>query len=133
MKISTNQYAKALYETTHDKKHEEINDVVGNFIKMLVKNNQIKLAPKIIENFKKIWNKELGIIKAEVTSRGKLSEELEHKLKSYIKEKYNAEKVEINNKIDQAIKGGVIIQVGDEVLDGSIAGQLRNLKSSLEK
>jgi len=128
MKVTPTQYAKALYEITKDKSHQEIDGVVANFLQVLIKKNQTKFAPKIIGSFKKIWNKEGGIVEAEVISMHKLEDSQIHKIESYIKEKYQADKVVINNKIDENIKGGVIIKVGDEVLDGSIAGQLRELK-----
>jgi len=133
MKVTPAQYAKTLYEITRDKKHAEIDAIVGNFFQLLRKSNQIKLAPKVIKSFNDIWNKEENTVEALVITREKLNETLEHKLQSYIKEKYKAEKVIIKNKVDEDIKGGVIIKVGDEILDGSIAGQIRNLKNNLSK
>jgi len=133
MKISATQYAKALYEATKDKKHQEIDVAVSNFFNILVKSNQSKLAPKIMASFKKIWNKEEGIVEAEVITRNKIQDTITKQIEKFIKEKYKAEKVVIINKVDENIKGGVIIKVGDEVLDGSIANQLRNLKNNLSK
>jgi len=131
MKITPTQYAKTLYEITKGKNHQEIDGMVSGFFQLLRKNNQIKLVPKVIKSFNDIWNKEENIVEAEVITREKLSETLEHKLKNYIKDKYQAEKVLINNKVDENIKGGVIIKVGDEVLDGSISAQLADLKKQL--
>jgi len=37
----------------------------------------------------------------------------------------------LKNIIDESIKGGVILRVGDEILDGSIAGRLNDLKKIL--
>ena len=50
-----------------------------------------------------------------------------------MKEKYKAKEVVIKNKIDENIKGGIIIKVGDEIVDASISGKLRSFKSSLDK
>jgi F-type H+-transporting ATPase subunit delta len=133
MKISSKQYAGALYEATKNKEHREIDVAVLNFFNILVKSNQLKVAPKIIGSFKKIWNKEEGIVEAEVITRVEIEKGELRKVESYIKERYKAEKVVIINKIDENIKGGVIIKIGDEVLDGSIANQLRNLKNNLSK
>ena len=38
-----------------------------------------------------------------------------------------------NNIIDKNIKGGIIIKVGDEVLDGSVSAQLKRLEKELVK
>ena len=38
----------------------------------------------------------------------------------------------VNYKVDPAILGGVTIRVGDRVLDGSVSGQLQDLRTSLQ-
>jgi F-type H+-transporting ATPase subunit delta len=132
MKITPNQYAKTLYELTLDKSQSEIGDVIAEFAKLLAKKNQTKLLPKIIEKFTAIWNKENGIVEAEVMSARKLESHQVHKVESYLKKKYEAKKVLINNVVNESIKGGIIIRVGDEVMDGSVSRQLQNLRKKLE-
>lgn len=133
MRITTNQYAKSLYELTADKSQADIDGVVANFLKVLQKNRRMKLASKIIEKFAEIWNKKNGIIEAEITSRELLSGEVRTKVRTYLRTKYQAKEVVISNRIDSNIKGGIVIKVGDEILDGSVARQLRELKSILVK
>lgn len=133
MKIKEAQYAKTLYALTKDKDQKEIDGVVSGFLKLLIKNNQIKLASKIIQKFNEIWNAGEGIVEAEITSTHKLESAQLHKIESYLKEKYDSKKVLINNKVDESIKGGIIIKVKDEILDGSIANQLKMLKTNLSK
>jgi F-type H+-transporting ATPase subunit delta len=133
MKITANQYAKTLFEITADKTKQEIDAVVANFLKVLIKNRKIKLATKIIEKFSEIFNKENGIVEAEVTTKSDMGQATSDKIKKFIKEKYKTEKVEINNVIDEKIQGGIIIRVGDEVMDASISNQLKNLKIQLAK
>lgn len=131
MKITATQYAKTLYELTESKSQKEIDIIVANFIKLLNQKRQLKLAPKVIAKFNEIWNEKNGIMEAEVTSHEKLSEVLRSKVSSYVSSKYKAKKVILNNKIDLNIIGGIVIKVGDEILDGSISGQLNNLRNIL--
>lgn len=133
MRLSINQYAKSLYAATKDKSQEEVDLVVSNFLKLLQKNGQTKLIKKIVEKFSKFWNSENGIVEAEVASREKLSSELRNKLHDYITSKYQAKEVILNNVIDKNIQGGVIIKVGDDLMDASVAGALINLKKELIK
>ncbi len=51
----------------------------------------------------------------------------------FIKGKYSAKEVAIRNILDENIGGGMIIRVGDEVLDGGIARQLEELRNNLAK
>jgi len=131
MRITANQYAIALREATRDKNHQEIDGAVSNLKKLLVKNNQTKILSKIIEKFNGVFNVEEGIIEAEVVSREKLGSDLSEKVRSFIKNKYTAKEVVLVNKVDDKVGGGIIIRVGDEVLDASIEGKLRSLKSKL--
>lgn len=132
MKVTPTQYAKTLYELTEKKSHQEINDVIPEFAKLLAKKNQLKLLPKIIEKFGEIYNKENGIVEAEVITKETMGHATRDKISKFIKDKYKAKEVLINNIVNESLKGGIIIQVGDEVMDGSVSGQLNRLKSSLE-
>jgi len=131
MKITAQQYAKSLYETTKGKSQGEVDSVLVNFVGIIAKNNQLKFRDKIISKFSEIYNKENSVVEAEVISREEIGGELRNKLLTYVSNKYGAKEVVLNNIIDKNIKGGVIVRVGDEVMDGSIRRQLEELKNSL--
>lgn len=131
MKISNTQYAIALYEASKKTSQLEINEAVANFVKILAKNNQVKNINSIIGKFRDIWNKEEGIVEAEIVSREKLDSKSVKQLVDYIGKKYKSKNVEIVNKVDKDIKGGIIVRVGDEVMDASVSGQLNNLRKKL--
>lgn len=133
MKISAIQYSKSLYELTAGKSRQDIDNIIVKFTQLLIKNHQLRLADKIIEKFSDIYNKKNGIIEAEITTRDEASAEARTQVLTYLRNKYKAKEVILNNKIDKNIKGGIVIKVGDEIVDASISGKLRSLKSSLEK
>lgn len=131
MKASATQYAKTLYELAANKNKSEIDGIIANFAKLLAKNNRLKMAPAIIEKFGNIWNRENGILEAEVESAYPLDDETSGKIKKEIKERHGAKEVILNNKINKDIRGGIIIKIGDEVTDGSVKKQLKMLKQAL--
>lgn len=133
MKITTTQYAKSLYELTVGKSKQEVDGFVAGFIKVLRKNRQTGLVKKIIEKFSEIYNQQNGIVEAEITTRYKIQDTMTKQVEKFIKEKYSAKEMVIKNIIDEKIKGGIILKIGDEVLDGSVARQLRDLKNNLVK
>lgn len=67
---------------------------------------------------------------AEVTSALPLSKEEEEAVKKDVLAKAGAKDVFF--RVDPSILGGLIIKVGDKVLDGSVAGKLENLRQSLK-
>ena len=131
MKISVSQYAKSLYEATKEKSQSEIDVIAINFANLLKKNNQSKLIRKVIERFCEIYNKENGIIEAEVITKSEMSQSTSDKIEKFIQEKYAAKKVVLRNVMDKKIKGGIIIKIGDDLLDASVSRKLMELKNKL--
>ncbi|PIP28186.1 MAG: ATP synthase F1 subunit delta [Candidatus Moranbacteria bacterium CG23_combo_of_CG06-09_8_20_14_all_35_22] len=133
MRITATQYAKSLYEVTKEKSQSEIGVMAENFVKVLAKNRQTKLAVKIIKKFGEIYNKENGIAEVEAISSRKLEADQIQQIEKFIQGKYKVSEVIIDNKIDEKIKGGIILKIGDEILNGSVERQLRELKKCLKK
>jgi len=142
MRITDKQYAQTLYDLTDGKTNPEIEKAVVDFARYIYRNRKLKLADKIIEQFGKVYNQKKGIVEAEVVTAQKLESSLAHKVESYIKEKYlaypayrtgrrqagQAKEVILKNVIDKSVRGGLIIKVEDEVIDGSVKGKLEELR-----
>ena len=67
---------------------------------------------------------------AEVTSALPLSKDEEASVKKDVLAKVGAQAVSF--RVDPSILGGLVIKVGDKVLDGSVAGKLEGLRQSLK-
>ena len=133
MKISSKQYAQTLYDLTEGKSKPEIEKSVADFARYIYRSRKLKLAGKISDQFSQIYDKQHGIVRVEVTSAKKLGEETTKEIRGFVKKKYKAEEVEFVIRVDEKIKGGIILKVGDEVMDGSVAGRLSELKKILVK
>jgi F-type H+-transporting ATPase subunit delta len=131
MKITSQQYAQTLLELTENKSQEEISAIVKKFAEQLRKDGQLKNADKIMDKFAKLFNAKNGIVEAIVTTAHEMNSGQIEQVESFLKEKYSAKTVEIENVVDEKIKGGIIVRVGDEVLDGSISNQLKRLQKVL--
>lgn len=68
---------------------------------------------------------------AEVTSALPLTEEEQTSVKQDVLSKIG-ETAKISFRVDPSILGGLIVKIGDRVVDGSVAGQLSNLQRSLQ-
>jgi F-type H+-transporting ATPase subunit delta len=131
MKITSRQYAQTLFDLTDGKSKSEIEKSVADFARYLHKERKMKLAGKIIESFGKIYNEENGIVEAEIATVEKITADMEKKMKDYLEKKYGAKKVILKNTVDKNIKGGFVLKVGDEIIDGSVSGKLKELKNIL--
>ncbi len=131
MRISARQLAQSLYELADGKSKTDIEKSVSDFAQYIYRNRKLKLADKIIEQFRKIYNREKNIAEAEAVTVSKLENQQIREVESYIKDKYGAREVVINNTVDENIKGGIILKIGDEVMDGSVRERLEKLRKIL--
>jgi len=132
MKITATQYARALFETTSGKSGPALQEVVMNFAALLKRDRQLKNFPAVVERFGQIWDEQNGVVEAVVTSVRTLENFQIHEIESFIKAKYQAKEVVIKSIVDPKVQGGVIVQVGNEVMDASIQKQLYKLRNALE-
>ena len=131
MRISAKQYAQVLYDLTDGKSKSEIEKSVAGFARHIYKERELKLADKIIGQFSKIYDRKNGIVEATMISARKPESSQVHKVKNFVKEKYGAKEVVLKDIIDESVKGGFVLKVGDEVVDGSVKGRLEELRKIL--
>lgn len=130
MTLSTEQYAKALYESLQETPAKDHDTVIDNLVKILKNNNELSKFEAIIAAFEKIHNEKEGIVEATVTTAGPV------KIDKNMIDGLNAlagTKVNVTQKEDDKIIGGVVVRVGDTQLDASIKTKLENLKRTLSK
>ena len=109
----------------------EVDSVMGNFLSLLVQKKRAEILPEIAEAYKTMVDEEKNISHGTVISAVELSDELRQNVQVTL-EKLTGKKVELTTSVDQSIIGGIIAQVGDLVLDGSIKTQLAGLKDSIK-
>ncbi len=105
---------------------------LSNFIKVLIKKHRFNLFKAIVKEFVEISNEEIGIKEGIVYSTVPLENSEISRLEKAIENKLK-QKVELTNKIDSSLIGGVKIAISDHVFDGSIKGKLENLKLNLKE
>ncbi len=108
----------------------EVSKIIYNFLLLLVDKRRIGIFEAIEEEYRKLSNRERGIIIADVTTaRGmnhKQQEQLQKKLASI-----TGKKIQLRQHEDENILGGVIVKIGDKRIDGSVAGRLAAMRQQL--
>ena len=130
-KISPKRYAISLYEATQDLDKDEVKVEIENFVKILVRNKNLKLAERVIEEFEKYSKEQEGILEVEVVSASELSSSFKKELEDKIKKINRVDKVDIINKEDDGLIGGMVVKIGDTIIDASLKTRLALLKKQL--
>jgi F-type H+-transporting ATPase subunit delta len=109
----------------------QVNSVTKSFLLLLVDRKRIAFLGEIINEFKSLLRVIDQVSLAEITTALQLSGAQEDSLRDRVKALTKARSVELDIIVNPDLIGGVIIKVGSQVVDASIRGQLRRLKSSL--
>lgn len=111
---------------------EELSKEVTNFFKVLIDQKRIGHFSEIKDNFKKLLNDKNNIVEAVAVTAVPLNAEKIESLKAQLS-KVTGKNVVLENQIDPTLLGGVLIQMGNEQIDGSVKGRLENLKEELQQ
>jgi F-type H+-transporting ATPase subunit delta len=109
----------------------KVDTIMGNFLNLLVQKKRAEILPEIALAYKTMVDEAKNISHGNVISAIELSDELKENVRKIL-EKLTGKKVELTTSVDTSIIGGIIAQVGDLVLDGSIRTQLAGLKDSIK-
>ncbi len=108
----------------------QVDEEGANFLKLLVQNNRLTLAPTIAKLFEVYKAESEGYVDVEVATAYAFSKEEKQRFTSTL-EKTLSKKVHMNVTVDKSLIGGVLVRAGDRVIDGSIKGQLQQLAKRL--
>ena len=105
---------------------DQVTGEATNFLKLLIENGRLKLAPQIAELFEKYKAEDEGYVDVDVITAYALTKAEEQSFATSLKKRLN-KKVNIKSSIDKSLIGGFLVKAGDSVIDGSISGQLQQL------
>jgi F-type H+-transporting ATPase subunit delta len=123
---SRSKLLKAILEKTG------FSQTINNFIQLLLTKGRIRYLEDISLFYAQLTDELSNIKRAKVTTAVMLSEDIIERIRAALKEVVQKEVVVTVNQ-DPSIIGGLIAQVGDLTLDGSLRTQLKSLKESLRR
>lgn len=109
-----------------------ITDDILSLIKILIENNRINLILDVFTSFNSQCNEYRGIDEGLVYSTIPLDDKTINKIEAKISE-IEKRNVELINKIDPALIGGVKVVINGHIYDGSIKNRIENMKIDLLK
>ncbi len=106
---------------------EGADETLINFLKLLIENHRMPVIFRIRQEFERLWEEENRTLPVEVTSAIALDPETTESLGRTIGERAGR-KVTLAARVDPDILGGIIIRVGNSILDASIRNRLEQLR-----
>ena len=119
-----------LFSEKKEKKLLISKDLLGLII-LLAKNARLNILEEVLKGYIELHTADNKEIKVNVTSVIKINDSLETKLKKILS-KNGKMKVKIINLIDKDLLGGLIIQIGSNLIDTSIKTKLNKVKNAMK-
>ncbi len=102
-------------------------EVFLNFLSLLIENHRMPVIFRIRQDYERMWEEENKTLPVEITSAIALDQATTESLGRTIGERAGR-RVTLAARVDPDILGGIIIRVGNSILDASIRNRLEQLR-----
>lgn len=133
MRITPKQYAEGLYEAVRNAKPSERAGILDQFFALLVRERRMREMPAILTVLQRIVERENNDKWVSVRSVRALSHEAVRELQGRLTQVLGVQRVDIDQKVDPNLRGGMVIESEDETLDASIRGTLLQLRKHFQE
>jgi len=103
-----------------------------NFLELLIEKHRVPAVFRIRRVYDEMWQKENKLLEVTVTSAIALDPAIAEQVGAEV-ERQTGKKVELTSRVDEDIIGGLVLQVGNMVLDSSIRNNLEKLRLSVAR
>ena len=101
--------------------------VFVNFLELLIENHRMPVIFRIRAQYERMWEEENRTLPVEITSAVELDKATTDSVGQAIGER-TGRKVMLATRVDADILGGIVVRVGNSILDASIRNRLEQLR-----
>jgi F-type H+-transporting ATPase subunit delta len=106
------------------------NEYFVRFLQVLAEKHRLPVLFRIRRAFDELWAKEQNLLEVSVTSAVELDEETVKGIGKKIEEQ-TGQRVELSSAVDPDLIGGIVIRVGNKILDASVRNRLERFRRSV--
>ena len=107
-----------------------VSHLVRNFVYVVIDHRRVGIVGEICEAFETLMDERLGFVRAEVRSAAALDARRSASLEAELS-RLTGKHMRLHFVVDSDLLGGAVARIGSTVYDGSIRGQLRQLRRQL--
>ena len=125
--FSTQEKADGLEKAVSD-----VEPVVMNFLKLLIEKHRMPILFRARRNYDALWEEENKLLPVQITSAVELDQQTVKQIGDRISEQ-TGRKVDLSAEVEPDILGGIVVRVGNSVLDASIRNRLEQLRKQVAR
>ena len=101
-----------------------------NFLEALIERHRMPVIFRIRSRFDRLWEEEHKLLPVQVTTAVKLDDKAIQEIGDRVGEQTGLQ-VELSSSVDPSILGGIVLRVGNFILDASIRNRLEQLRKQV--
>jgi ATP synthase F1 delta subunit len=106
--------------------------VFENFLKLLIENHRMPVLFRIRRAYEGLWREENRLLPVQVTSAVELDSKTVKQIGDRIAEQTDR-KIDLTAQVEPDILGGIVVRVGNSVLDASVRNRLEQLRKQVAR
>jgi F-type H+-transporting ATPase subunit delta len=107
--------------------------IAANFIRLVAAKRRLFSIREIIADYGKLNDRFRGVTRAQVTSAASLSDENVAALKDSLRAISGGRDVDLNVRLDPSLIGGLVVQLGSRMVDGSLKTKLNAIRTRMKE
>jgi F-type H+-transporting ATPase subunit delta len=115
-----------------DKAISGADDTTVNFLRLLIEKHRMPVLFRVRAELDRLWEEENRLLPVTVTSAVELPKATVKQIGDRIAEQTDR-KVDLQSNVDPDILGGIVVRVGNSVLDASIRNRLENFRKQVAR
>lgn len=108
----------------------KISDIEMDLIVLLMENGHMILFGEVVKRFDYIFDKNSEIIKVQISSSSRLSDDEVLRISTNIENKIQ-KKIDVATETDSSLIGGLKLRVENTLIDGSVSNRLQKMRDTL--
>ena len=107
-------------------------EIVANFLELLIDKHRMPAIFRIRRELDELWERENKVLPVQITSATQLDEETVKRIGDRIGQE-TGQHIELTAQVEPAILGGIVLRVGNQILDASIRTRLDRLRRQVAR
>ena len=115
-----------------DKAVDGADELVRNFLAVLIENHRMPALMRVRREYDRLWQEANQMLPVQVTSAIELDEETVRHIGEQIGDQTDR-RIDLTSRVDPDILGGIVLRVGNSILDASIRNRLEQLRKQVAR